>query len=149
MQWVTCGTGMVRNHPKPESWTKTSGLVMFIAKNKETVREAQTRAFYGLWCPFMERVTCGNGMVGNHPKHESWTKTSRLGMLVAKNKETVWEAETRAFYALWCPFMLRVTCRNGMVGNHHKQESWTKTSGLGMFVVRKQERVVETQTRAL
>jgi hypothetical protein len=54
--------------------------------------------------PFSEWVTCGNEIARNHPKHEFWTKSSGLGMFVAKNEEMVPVAKTRALYAPDNPF---------------------------------------------
>jgi hypothetical protein len=44
-EWVTCDNEIVRNHPKHEFWTYSSGLGMFVAKNEEIVPVAKTRAF--------------------------------------------------------------------------------------------------------
>jgi hypothetical protein len=46
---------------------------MFVAKNEEMVLAAKTRALYAPRQPFSERVTCGNEIARNHPKHEFWT----------------------------------------------------------------------------
>jgi hypothetical protein len=54
--------------------------------------------------PFLDWVTCGNEIARNHPKHEFWTKSSGLGMFVAKNDEMVPVAKTRALYAPDNPF---------------------------------------------
>jgi hypothetical protein len=72
---------------------------MFFAKNEEMVPVAKTHALYAPRYPFSEGVTCGNEIVRNHPKHEFWTKSSGLGMFVAKIEETVPVAKTRALYA--------------------------------------------------
>jgi hypothetical protein len=61
------------NHPKHVFWTKSSGLGMFIAKNKEIDPVAKTRALYATRHLFSEGVTCGNEIERNHPKHEFWT----------------------------------------------------------------------------
>jgi hypothetical protein len=37
-KWVTCGNEVARNHPKHEFWTYSSGMGMFVEKNKEMVR---------------------------------------------------------------------------------------------------------------
>jgi hypothetical protein len=47
-------------------------LGMFVAKNKEMVPVAKTRALYAPRHPFSEWVTCGNKIAGNHPKHVFW-----------------------------------------------------------------------------
>jgi hypothetical protein len=39
--------------------------------------------------PITEWVTCYNEIARNHLKHEFWTKSSGLGMFVAKNEEMV------------------------------------------------------------
>jgi hypothetical protein len=44
-EWVMCDNEIVRNHPKHEFWTLSSGLGMFVAKNEEMVSVAKTRAF--------------------------------------------------------------------------------------------------------
>jgi hypothetical protein len=62
--------------------------------------------------PFSEWVTCDNEIARNHPKHEFWTKSSGLGMFVAKNEETVRVAKTHALYATRYPFSDWVTCGN-------------------------------------
>jgi hypothetical protein len=48
-------------------------LGMFVAKNKEMVLVAKTRAFYAPRLSFPEWVTCGNEFARNHHKHEFWT----------------------------------------------------------------------------
>jgi hypothetical protein len=72
---------------------------MFVAKNEELVPVAKTRALYAPRHPFWEWVTYGNEIARNHSKHELWTKSSGLGMLVAKIEEMVPVAKTRALYA--------------------------------------------------
>ena len=70
---------------------------MFVAKNEEMVPVAKTRALYAPRQPFSEWVTCDNEIARNHRKHEFWTKSSGLGMFVAKNEEMVPVAKTHAF----------------------------------------------------
>jgi hypothetical protein len=72
---------------------------MFVAKNEQMVPLAKTRSLYAPQHPFSEWVTCDNEIARNHPKHEFWTKSSGLGMFVAKNDEMVPVAKTRALYA--------------------------------------------------
>jgi hypothetical protein len=71
---------------------------MFVAKNKEMVPVAKTRDLYAPRHRFSEWVTCGNEIARNHPKHKFWTYSSGVGMFVAKNKEMVPVAKTRALY---------------------------------------------------
>jgi hypothetical protein len=71
---------------------------MFIAKNEEIDPVAKTRALYAPRHPFSEWVTCGNEIARNHTKHVFWTKSSGLGMFVAKNEEIDLVAKTRALY---------------------------------------------------
>jgi hypothetical protein len=40
-----------------------------------------------------------------------------------------------------------VTCGNEIARNHPKHEFWTKSSGLGMFVVKNEEMVSVAKTR--
>jgi hypothetical protein len=46
---------------------------MFVAKNKEMVPVAKTRALNAPRNLFSKWVTCGNEIARNHPKHEFWT----------------------------------------------------------------------------
>jgi hypothetical protein len=85
---------------------------MFVAKNEEMVLVAKTRALYAPRQPFSEWVTCGKEIARNHPKHEFCTKSSGLGMFVAKNEEMVPVAKTRALYAPRQSFSEWVTCGN-------------------------------------
>jgi hypothetical protein len=71
---------------------------MFVAKNKEMVSVAKTHALNATRYPFLEWVTCGNEIARNHPKHEFWTKSSGLGIFVAKNKEMVLVGKNHALY---------------------------------------------------
>jgi hypothetical protein len=71
-EWVTWGNIDVRKHPKHEFWSSSSGLGMFVAKNKETVPVAKTHALNAPRYPFLEWVTCSNEIARNHPKHEFW-----------------------------------------------------------------------------
>jgi hypothetical protein len=99
---------------------------MFVAKNEEMVpMEKKTRALYALRHPFSEWVTCGNEIARNHLKHEFWTKSSGLGLFVAKNEEMVPVAKTQALYAHRHPFSEWVTCGNEIAQNHPKHEFWT------------------------
>jgi hypothetical protein len=98
---------------------------MFVAKNEEMVLVAKTRDLYAPRKPFSEWVTCGNEIARNHTKHEFWTKSSGLGMFVAKNEEMVLVAKTRALYAPRQPFSEWVTCGNKIARNHPKHEFWT------------------------
>jgi hypothetical protein len=59
-EWVTCDNEIVRNHPKHEFWTKSSGLGMFVVKNEEMIPVAKTHALYAPRHSFSEWVTCGN-----------------------------------------------------------------------------------------
>jgi pSer/pThr/pTyr-binding forkhead associated (FHA) protein len=72
-EWVTCDNEIVRNHPKHEFWTQSSGLGMFVAKNEEMVPLAKNSCFVCTRHPFSEWVTCDNEIARNHPKHEFWT----------------------------------------------------------------------------
>jgi hypothetical protein len=63
---------------------------MFVAKNKEMVPVAKTYALNATRYPFLEWVTCGNEIARNHSKHEFWTKSSGLGIFVAKTKKWFW-----------------------------------------------------------
>jgi hypothetical protein len=60
-------------------------------------------------------------------------------MFVAKNEEMVPVAKTLALYAPRLPFSEWVTCGNEIAQNHPKQEFWTYSSGLGMFVAKKKK----------
>jgi hypothetical protein len=71
-EWVTCGNKIVRNDPKHEFWTESSGLGMFVAKNEEMVSVAKIE-FVCTRYLFSEWVTCGNGIARKQPKHEFWT----------------------------------------------------------------------------
>jgi hypothetical protein len=71
-----------------------------------------------------------------------------VGMFIAKNEEMVSVAKTRALYAPRQPFSEWVTCDNEIVRNHPKHEFWTLSSGLGMFVAKKEEMVLVAKTRA-
>jgi hypothetical protein len=122
---------------------------MFVAKNEEMVPVAKAHALYAPRYPFSEGVTCGNKIARNHPKHEFWTKSSGLGIFVAKIEETVPVAKTHALYAPRYPFSEGVTCGNEIARNHPKHEFWTKSSGLGMFVAKIEETVPLAKTRAL
>jgi hypothetical protein len=75
--------------------------------------------------PITEWVTCGNEIARNHPKHEFWTKSSGLGMFVAKNEEMVPVAKTHALDAPRYLFSEWVTCCNKFARNHPKHEFWT------------------------
>ena len=70
-------------------------------------------------------------------------------MFVVTKQEMVSEAQTRALNVPRCKFSQRVGCGNKMARNHPKHEFQTKSSGLGMFATKKQETVLEAQTRAL
>jgi hypothetical protein len=70
---------------------------MFVAKNKEMVPVAKTRALYAPRHPFSKWVTYDNEIARNHHKHEFWTYSSGLGMFVVKNEEMVPVAKTHAF----------------------------------------------------
>jgi hypothetical protein len=60
---------------------------MFVVKKEEMVTMAKTRALDAPRHLFSEWVTRGNEIARNHPKHEFWTKSSGLGMFVAKMKK--------------------------------------------------------------
>jgi hypothetical protein len=45
---------------------------MFVVKNEKMVPVAKTHALYAPDTHF-RRVTCGNEIALNHPKHEFWT----------------------------------------------------------------------------
>jgi hypothetical protein len=98
---------------------------MFVAKKEEIDPVAKTRALYAPQHPFLEWVTCGNEIARNHPKHVFWTKSSGLGMVVAKNEEIDQVAKTRALYATRHLFSEGVTCDNEIARNHPKHEFWT------------------------
>jgi hypothetical protein len=98
---------------------------MFVAKNKEMVPVAKTRALYAPQHPFSEWMTCGNEIARNHPKHEFWTLSSGLGMFVAKKEEMVLVAKTRAFMHPRHLFSEWLTCGNEIARNHPKHEFWT------------------------
>jgi hypothetical protein len=73
-------------------------LGIFVAKNEEMVPVAKI-----VLCMHPTPVF-GMGDVRQRncakpPKHEFWTKSSGLGMFVAKNEEMVPVAKTRALYA--------------------------------------------------
>ena len=70
-------------------------------------------------------------------------------MFVAKKEEMAPVAQSHALYTRRCLFFKWVTCGNGMARNQPKQEFWTKSSGLGLFVVKKEETVRVAQTHAL
>ena len=65
-------------------------------------------------------------------------------MFVAAKQKMVFEAQTRALNAPRYKFFQRVGCVDKMARNLRKHEFWNKSSGLGMFVARKQETVLET-----
>jgi hypothetical protein len=44
-------------------------------------------------------------------------------------------------------WMSSSTCGNEIARNHPKHEFWTKSSGLGMFVVKNEEMVLVAKTR--
>ena len=77
-QHCTCCNQVVRNHPKYECWTLSSGLDVFWLKNSTIVSSAQTRAQTASLDLIFQRSTCGNQMVRKHPKHVLWTKRSGL-----------------------------------------------------------------------
>ena len=110
---------------------------MFVVNKQEMVLAEQTHSLCTPRYPFSQRVTCGNEMTRNHPKHEFLTKSSGLGMFIAKKQEMVPGIQTHALYAPRYFFSLWVTCGNKMAQNHAKHEFWTKSSGLGMFVEKK------------
>jgi hypothetical protein len=97
---------------------------MFVAKNEEMVPVAKTHALYAPHS-FSEWVTCGNEIARNQTKHEFWTQSSGLGMIVAKNEEMVPVAKTRALYAPRQSFSEWVTCGNEIARNDTKHEFWT------------------------
>jgi hypothetical protein len=70
-------------------------------------------------------------------------------MFVAKKEEMVLVAKTRALNAPRHPFSEWLTCGNEIARNHPKHEFWTLSSGLGMFVAKKEEMVLVAKTRAL
>ena len=70
-------------------------------------------------------------------------------MFVVKKQEMVPGAQIHALYPPRYSFSQWITCGNEMARNHPKHEFWTYRSGLGMFVVKKQEMVPGTQTHAL
>jgi hypothetical protein len=98
---------------------------MFVVKKEEMVTMAKTRALDAPRHLFSEWVTRGNEIARNHPKHEFWTKSSGLGMFVAKNEEMVPVAKTRALYAPRHTFSEWVMCSNEIARNHPKHEFWT------------------------
>jgi hypothetical protein len=69
-------------------------------------------------------------------------------MFVAKNEEMVLVAKTCALNAPRHPFSEWVTCGNEIARNHTKHEFWTLSSGLGMFVAKKEQMVLVAKTRA-
>jgi hypothetical protein len=69
-------------------------------------------------------------------------------MFVAKNEEIVPVAKTHALYAPRHPFSEWVTCGDEIARNHPKHEFWTKSSGMGMFVVKNEGMVPVAKTRA-
>jgi hypothetical protein len=98
--------------------------VLFVAKNKEMVPVAKTRALYITRDPFSEWVTCGNKIARNpptmsfEPKVVDWACSS-------KNEEMVLVEKSRALYAPRHPFSEWVTCGNKITRNHPKHEFWT------------------------
>jgi hypothetical protein len=98
---------------------------MFVAKKKEMVPVAKTRALYAPRHPFSEWMTCGNEIARNHPKHEFWTLSGGLGMFVVKKEEMVLVAKTRAFMHPQHLFSKWLTCGNEIARNHPKHEFWT------------------------
>jgi hypothetical protein len=72
---------------------------MFVAKNEEMVPVAKTRALYAPPTTVFRMGDVRQRNCAKQPKHEFWTKSSGLGMFVAKNEEMVRVAKTRALYA--------------------------------------------------
>ena len=70
-------------------------------------------------------------------------------MLVVRSAEIVLGAQVHAMYAPRDPFSQWVTCGNEMARNHPKDEFWTQSSGLGMFIAKCAEIVLEAKTHAL
>ena len=70
-------------------------------------------------------------------------------MFVAKKEEIVEVAHTHALHTPRCPFSKWVTCGNEMARNHPKHVFWAYSSGLGMFVAKKEEVVPVVKTHAL
>ena len=71
---------------------------MFVVKKQQMVPGAHTHALYPPRYSFSQRVTCGNEMARNQPKHEFWTKRSGFGMFAGKKQEMVLGAQTHALY---------------------------------------------------
>jgi hypothetical protein len=57
-------------------------------------------------------------------------------------------AKTHAFMHPWHPFSEWLTCGNEIARNHPKNEFWTYSSVLGVFVAKNEEMVPVAKTRA-